>query len=183
MPPDIPYNNLAPPGIERSSADSFDLKKAYENQLARQKWGPDMPWYLPESLVGDWLYRNQGIGLHGLMAAGTATKAPPIAAGNLGYILWSLANGRTARPKIGAGGIPLTDNEVPGATSGAAYSAQHESKRADDAVARRADRDLERQLGLVTNWSGPNSLFGPHPEPDDAKRARAVQEYLAAGGL
>lgn len=37
-------------------------------------WGPktasdDMPWYLPESLVGDLGYRYQGVATHGAMAA------------------------------------------------------------------------------------------------------------------
>lgn len=176
-------NALDPPAITR---DGQDLGKAYENHLARQKWGPDMPWYLPESLAGDWLYRHQGVLLHGGLAA-LPHSPPPLRAGNLAYIAWALANGRTQRPQIGEDGIPLTDNEVPGA-SAEAYSqpVPYESKREGDRAtseARRANHALEKQLGLVTNFSGPNSLFGQHPEPDDAKRAQAVHELLTAGGV
>ncbi len=175
-------NALDPPAMTR---DGFDIGKAYENQLARQKWGPDMPWYLPESLVGDWLYRHQGVLAHGAMAA-FPYNPPPLRMGNLAYIGYSLGTGRTQRPKIGADGIPLTDNEVPGA-SGEAYSKKpYESKRTGERAeyeAWKQNHELEKRLGLVTDWSGPKSLFGQHPEPDDAKRAQAVHDYLTSGGV
>ena len=46
-----------------------------------------------------------------------------------------------------------------------------------------ADREIARRLGLETNWSGPRSVFGQHPEPDDRKRAEAVVNYRTRGGV
>lgn len=88
----------------------FDLEKAYRNHLSREKWGADLPWYLPEEMVGDWLYRHQGVLAHSALAA-LPHNPPPIRAGNLAYVLYSLASGKTQRPKIGEGGIPLMPGE------------------------------------------------------------------------
>ncbi len=116
---DPTYNKLDPSpeagyydiGYTPKSGDPpLDLEKAYRNHLAREKWGPDAPWSLPEELVGDWLYRHQGVILHTGLAA-LPHNPPPIRAGNLGYALYSLLTGRTQRPQIGEGGIPLDPGE------------------------------------------------------------------------
>ncbi len=83
-----------PPGEEK-----FDLEKTVLDAAARKKWGPDMPWYLPESMVGDVPYRYQGIGLHSGLAA---LPGMPLWArlGNLGYVGYSVGAGRYQRPGI-----------------------------------------------------------------------------------
>ncbi len=87
-----------------------ELEKATDDYLSRQKWGPDYPWYLPEHLVGDKLYRYQGVLLHGGLAGLAAAFGQPIPAwGNLAYAAGSIASGRTARSHIRDSPMPSDD--------------------------------------------------------------------------
>ena len=55
----------------------------------------DMPWYLPKSLVGDALYRNQGVLFHGALAASPVGTAARVA--NALYAVGTVAAGRTSK--------------------------------------------------------------------------------------
>lgn len=97
-------------------AEGGDAKsKEVADYVERTYQRPDMPWYLPESAVGDKAYRHQGVALHGLLAALSALTGragmkvgrsikPDIAIGgyNAGYIPYTIGTGRTApRPDLG----------------------------------------------------------------------------------
>lgn len=82
-------------------AEPSELEKATDDYLSRQKWGPDRSWYLPEHLVGDKLYRYQGVLLHSGLAGLAAAFGQPVPAwGNLGYAAFSIGSGRTQRSHI-----------------------------------------------------------------------------------
>jgi hypothetical protein len=81
-------------------------QNSLEGGIQRQNpigwWGPktatdDAPYYLPESLVGDWLYRHQGVLLHGGMAALPMATFPRLL--NALYAGGTMALGRTAPTK------------------------------------------------------------------------------------
>ncbi len=89
----------------------FDLEKAVTDHLAREKWGPDMPWYLRETMIGDAPYRYQGVALHSGIAA---LPGMPLWArlANLGYVGYSLGTGRTQRPRIEDMDFPADATDV-----------------------------------------------------------------------
>ena len=98
--------------------DDFNLEKAVSDNLARQKWGKDSPWYLSEERVGDIPYRYQGLALHGGLAAlglGLTLTGNPggpiIAASQIPFLANTLLGGRTQRPKIGEEGVPVLKDQ------------------------------------------------------------------------
>ena len=95
-------------------AKPFDLEKTVIDRLARQKWGADAPWYLPEAMIGDLPYRYQGVAVHSGLAASPGMPAWARLA-NLGYVGYALGSGRTQRPRIADLDFPAeaTDPAVP----------------------------------------------------------------------
>ena len=137
--------------VDQPPRQETDFEKSYRKHLARQKWGPDMPWYLPEELVGDWLYRHQGVLAHSLLAA-LPHNPPLIRAGNIAYVLNSLATGRTQRPQIGEGGIPLMPGEEEG-TLANVLSAETADERRDREIRADPKRAMFAYGGAKWPWS------------------------------
>jgi hypothetical protein len=96
------------PSEKTTSQSETELEKAVRSELGKAQPNYDLPWYLPRSLVGDKAYLNQGLLLHGGLAALALRYRQALPAwGNAGYVGFSVGTGRTQDPKIGEGGVPV----------------------------------------------------------------------------